>query len=72
MKEEVEENAKTEKEPPGLPKQKPTKTITITDDIANANIKENSGTVTNHLRNERVMKAQSKQMNARSLLNNAF
>ena len=61
------------KEPPGLPKQKPTKTITnITDGIANTHIQENPDIVTNDLRNERVMKAQRKQMNARPLLNNAF
>ena len=54
-------------------KPKPTKTITtITDDIVNTYIKENPDIVTNHLRNERAMKAQGKQMNARSLLNNAF
>ena len=59
--------------PPGLPKQKPTKTITtITDDIVNTYIQEDPDLGTNHLRNERVMKAQRKQMNARSLLNNAF
>ena len=64
---------KKEIEQPGLPKQKPTKTITnITDDIVNTYFKENPETVTNHLRNERVMKTQRKQMNARSLLNNVF
>ena len=69
--EEVEEEVKKEtaKQPP---KQKPTKTIpTITDYIVNAYIKENPGIVTNYLRNERVMKAQREQMNARSLLNKA-
>ena len=35
-------------------------------------MKENIEIVTNHLRNERVMKTPRKQMNARSLLNNAF
>ena len=61
------------KEPPGLPKPKPTKTITtITDDIVNTHIKESPDIVTNYIRNERVMKAQRKQMNARSLLNNAI
>ena len=44
----------------------------ITNDIANDYIKENPDIVSNYLRNERVMKAQRKQMNARSLLNNAF
>ena len=58
---------------PGLPKQKPTTTITsITGDIVNTYIKEHPETVTNHLRTERVMKTQRKQMNARSLLNNTF
>ena len=69
------------KEPPGLPKHKPTKTITnITDDRVNMYvciyiyiyIHGNPDIVTNYLRNERVMKAQRKQMNARPLLNNAF
>ena len=73
VKEETAAEVKTVKEPPGLPKQKPIKTITnITDDVVNAYIKENPETVTNHLRNGRVMKTQRKQMNARSLLNNAF
>ena len=44
----------------------------ITQDIVNDYIKESPGTVSNYLRNERAMKAQRKQMNARSLLNNAF
>ena len=35
-------------------------------------IKENPDIVSNYLRNERAMKAQRKQMNARSLLKNAF
>ena len=40
------------KEPPGLQKPKPTKTITtITDDIVNTPINENPNTVTNHPRN---------------------
>ena len=60
----------TAKQPP---KQKPTKTMTtITDDIVNACIKENLDIATNYLRNERALKAQRKQMNARSVLNNAF
>ena len=64
-----EEVTKTAKQPP---KQKPTKTMTtITGDIVNTYIKENPDTVNNCLRNERVMKAQRKQMNARSSLNNA-
>ena len=44
----------------------------ITQDIVNDYIKENLDIVSNYLRNERAMKAQRKQMNARSLLNNAF
>ena len=44
----------------------------ITEDVVNDYIKENPDVVSNYLRNERAMKAQRKQMNARSLLNNAF
>ena len=44
----------------------------ITEDIVNDYIKENPDVVSNYLRNERAMKAQRKQMNARSLLNNVF
>ena len=44
----------------------------ITQDIVNDYIKENPDIVRNYLRNERAMKAQRKQMNARSLFNNAF
>jgi len=44
----------------------------LTQDIVNDYIKENPDIVSNYLRNERAMKAQRKQMNARSLLNNAF
>ena len=44
----------------------------ITEDIVNDYIKQNPDIVSNYLRNERAMKAQRKQMNARSLLNNAF
>ena len=44
----------------------------ITEDIVNYHIKQNPDIVSNYLRNERAMKAQRKQMNARSLLNNAF
>ena len=73
VKEEVKEEVENLKEPSGWPKPKPTKTITnITDDIANTYVNENLETVTNYLRNKRVMKTQRKQMNARSLLNNAF
>ena len=44
----------------------------ITEDIANDYIKQNPEIVSTHLRNERSMKAQRKQMHVRSLLNNAF
>ena len=44
----------------------------ITEDIVNQYIKENPDVVSYYLRNERALKAQRKQMNARSLLNNAF
>ena len=44
----------------------------ITEDAVNDYTKQNPDTVSNYLRNERAMKAQRKQMNARSLLNNAF
>ena len=53
---------------PEQSKQKPK----ITEDIVNDYIKQNPDIVSNYLRNERSMKAQRKQMNARSLLNNAF
>ena len=61
-------DVKTEKTTPAPepPQQK------ITQDIVNEYIKENPDVVSNYLRNERAMKAQRKQMNARSLLNNAF
>ena len=35
-------------------------------------MKQSPDIVSNYLRNERALKAQRKQMNARSLLNNAF
>ena len=44
----------------------------ITEEIVNDYTKQNSDTVSNYLRNERAMKAQRKQMNARPLLNNTF
>ena len=53
---------------PEQPKQKPK----ITEDIVNDYIKQNPDIVSNYLRNERAMKAQRKQSQARSLLNNAF
>ena len=43
----------------------------ITEDIVNDYSKQNPDVISNYLRNERAMKAQKKQMNARSLLNNA-
>ena len=55
-------------EPIVQPKLKPK----ITEDIVNEYIKDNPDIVSTYLRNERAMKAQRKQMNARSLLNNAF
>ena len=56
------------KTPEPVVRQKPK----ITEDIANDYIKQNPDIVSNYLRNQRAMKAQRKQMNARSLLNNAF
>ena len=44
----------------------------ITDETVNDYIKQNPDIVTNYLRNERAMKAQRKQSQARNLLNNAF
>ena len=44
----------------------------ITEDIVKDYIKQNPDVVSDYLRNERAMKAQRKQLNARSLLNNAF
>ena len=58
-----------EQTPEPIVQQKPK---TITDDTVNDYIKQNPDIVTNYLRNERAMKAQRKQMNARTLLNNAF
>ena len=57
-----------EKTPEPIVQQKPK----ITENVLNDYIKENPDVVSNYLRNERAMKAQRKQMNARSLLNNAF
>ena len=63
---------KTEKaEPEKTPEPEPHKPK-ITENIANDYIKQNPETVSNYLRNERALKAQRKQMNARSLLTNAF
>ena len=55
-------------EPVAVVQQKPK----ITEDDVNDYIKQNPDIVSNHLRNERAMKAQRKQMNARSLLNDVF
>ena len=52
---------------PNTPAPKPS----ISTDIVNQYIKENPEIVSNYLRNERALKAQRKQMNARSSLNNA-
>ena len=60
----------TAQPPPGLQKQ-PTSN-SITGDVVTQYIKENPDIVSNYLRNERLMKTQERQMNARSLLNNAF
>ena len=57
------------KAPAPEPEQPKTK---ITEDIVNDYIKQNPDVISNYLRNERAMKAQRKQLNARSLLNNAF
>ena len=62
----AEEPEKTP-EPIVQPKQK-----IVTEAAVNEYIQENPDIVRNYLRNERAMKAQRKQMNARSLLNNAF
>ena len=45
---------------------------TITNDIVNDYIKRNPDIVSNYLRNERPMKAQRKQMHAKSLSHNAL
>ena len=64
---------KKEKEPPGLPKQKPSKPPTnLTDDIVNQYIQEHLDIVSTCLRNERSMKAQRKQIHVRSLLINTI
>ena len=55
-----------------VPEQTPEPKPKITQDVVNDYIKENPDIVSNYLRNERAMKAQRKQLNARSLLNNAF
>ena len=60
--------AEPEKTPEPVVQQKPK----ITEDIVNYYIKENPDIVNNYLRNKRAMKVQRKQMNARSLSNNAL
>ena len=67
-KEEPEKKVPAPEQPVPIVQQKPT----ITEDVVNDYIKQNPDLMVNYLRNERVMKAQRKQMNARSLLNNAF
>ena len=64
----VPEQPVPEKTPEPIVQQKPK----ITEDAVNGCIKQNPDIVSNYLRNERAMKAQRKQMNAMSLLNNAF
>ena len=59
-------------EPVPVPKSVQQKPKPITEDIVNDYIKQNPDIVSNYLRNERIAKVQRKQMNARSLLNNAF
>ena len=44
----------------------------ITEDSVTDYIQQNPATISNYLRNERALKAQRKQMNAKSLLNNAY
>ena len=67
-KEEPEKKVPAPEQPVPIVQQKPT----ITEDVVNDYIKQNPDLMVNYLRNERAMKAQRKQMNARSLLNNAF
>ena len=62
-------DVKPEAVPEPIVQQKPKP---ITEDIVNDYIKQNPDVVTNYLRNERILKEQRKQMNARNLLNNAF
>ena len=63
---------KPEVVPVSVPESVQQKPKPITDDTVNDYIKQNPDIVTNYLRNERAMKAQRKQSQARSLLNNAF
>ena len=64
----VKPEAVPEKTPEPIAQPKPK----ITEDIVTDYIKQNPDVVSTFLRNERSLKAQRKQMNARSLLNNAF
>ena len=64
----VKPEAVPEKTPEPIVQPKPK----ITEDIVTDYIKQNPDVVSTFLRNERSLKAQRKQMNARSLLNNAF
>ena len=64
----VKEEPEQTPEPEPVVQQKPK----ITEDIVNDYIKQNPDIVFNYLRNERAMKAQRKQMNARSLLKMLF
>ena len=61
--------AAVKEEPEQTPEPAQPKPTNNTEDVANDYIKQNPDTVSNYLRNERAMKAQRKQMNARSLLN---
>ena len=58
-------------EPEQTPEPVQPKPKIITEDAVN-DYKQNPDIVSNYLRHERAMKAQRKQMNARSVLNNAF
>ena len=63
---------KAEVVPVSVPESVQQKPKPITDETVNDYIKQNPDIVSNYLRNERAMKAQRRQMNARTLLNNAF
>ena len=66
------EKTETEKTVTEVKTPEPDNKSKITEDVVNDYIKQNPGIISNYLRNERAMKAQRKQMNVRSLLNNAF
>ena len=63
---------KTNGAQPGLQKQTSIKPTNLSNEIVNRYIQDHPDTVNNYLRNERSMKAQRRQMNARSLLINTF